>query len=302
MPQLAISVHDLSKKYDSGFAVSHTNFVVPLGTICGFVGPNGAGKTTTIRMLLGLITPTGGTGEILGQPITSPDKYLSQVGAMIEGPAFYPALSGAENLRVLATLGGFPRERVDQLLAQVGLAERGKSKYKTYSLGMKQRLGIAAALLPNPKLLILDEPTNGLDPEGIQEIRQLLRSLADNGTTVFVSSHLLSELELISEYLVMLRKGEVVFAGPMQDLFDAQQPFMLVKTANSADLEKIISIASSAGHKAHIRDGVAHIEGPAEWAGELNKLAFDAGILLTQLSPQLPNLEETFFEMTGSQK
>ena len=302
MPDLAISVSDLSKKYESGFAVSHTNFRVPAGTICGFVGPNGAGKTTTIRMLLGLISPTGGTGEILGQPITSPDKYLSQVGAMIEGPAFYPALSGAENLKVLATLGGFPIERVDQLLQQVGLAERGKSKYKTYSLGMKQRLGIAAALLPNPKLLILDEPTNGLDPEGIQEIRQLLRSLADNGTTVFVSSHLLSELELISEYLVMLRKGEVVFAGPMQELFDAQQPFMLVRTEKESDLAKIISLAESAGHKAHIRDGVAHIEGPAEWAGTLNKLAFDAGILLTQLSPQLPNLEETFFEMTGDQK
>jgi len=302
MPDLAISVSDLSKKYESGFAVSHTNFRVPAGTICGFVGPNGAGKTTTIRMLLGLISPTGGTGEILGQPITSPDKYLSQVGAMIEGPAFYPALSGAENLKVLATLGGFPIERVDQLLQQVGLAERGKSKYKTYSLGMKQRLGIAAALLPNPKLLILDEPTNGLDPEGIQEIRQLLRSLADKGTTVFVSSHLLSELELISEYLVMLRKGEVVFAGPMQELFDAQQPFMLVRTEKESDLTKIISLAEGAGHKAHIRDGVAHIEGPAEWAGTLNKLAFDAGILLTQLSPQLPNLEETFFEMTGDQK
>ena len=187
MPQLAISVSDLSKKYDSGFAVSHTNFEVPAGTICGFVGPNGAGKTTTIRMLLGLISPSGGTGRILGEPITSPEKYLSQVGAMIEGPAFYPALSGAENLKVLATLGGFPLERVDQLLAQVGLADRGKSKYKTYSLGMKQRLGIAAALLPNPKLLILDEPTNGLDPEGIQEIRQLLRSMADGGTTLFVS-------------------------------------------------------------------------------------------------------------------
>jgi ABC-2 type transport system ATP-binding protein len=302
MPQLAISVSDLSKKYDSGFAVSHTNFQVPVGTICGFVGPNGAGKTTTIRMLLGLISPSGGTGRILGEPITSPEKYLSQVGAMIEGPAFYPALSGAENLKVLATLGGFPLERVDQLLAQVGLADRGKSKYKTYSLGMKQRLGIAAALLPNPKLLILDEPTNGLDPEGIQEIRQLLRSLADSGTTVFVSSHLLSELEIISEYLVMLRKGEVVFAGPMQDLFDAQQPFMLVKTEDKSDLEKIIALAESAGHKAHIRDGVAHIEGPAEWAGVLNKLAFEAGILLTQLSPQLPNLEETFFEMTGDQK
>jgi ABC-2 type transport system ATP-binding protein len=167
---------------------------------------------------------------------------------------------------------------------------------------MKQRLGIAAALLPNPKLLILDEPTNGLDPEGIQEIRQLLRKLADEGTTVFVSSHLLSELEIISEYLVMLRKGEVVFAGAMQDLFDAQQPFMLVKTEVASDLAKVISIAESAGHKSHIRDGVAHIEGPAEWAGVLNKLAFDAGILLTQLSPQLPNLEETFFEMTGDQK
>ena len=253
-------------------------------------------------MLLGLISPTGGNGQILGESISSPEKYLSSVGAMIEGPAFYPALSGAENLRVLATLGGFPQERVDQLLKQVGLADRGKSKYKTYSLGMKQRLGIAAALLPNPKLLILDEPTNGLDPEGIQEIRQLLRELADKGTTVFVSSHLLSELEIISEYLVMLRKGEVVFAGPIQELFDQQQPFMIVKTASEQDLQKIITIAQAAGHKAHLRDGAAHIEGPAEWAGTLNKLAFESGILLTQLSPQLPNLEETFFEMTGEQK
>jgi ABC-2 type transport system ATP-binding protein len=302
MSNLAISVKDLSKKYGANFAVSHTNFEVPLGSICGFVGPNGAGKTTTIRMLLGLISPTGGDAKILGEPISDPDKYLTNVGAMIEGPAFYPALSGAENLRVLATLGGFPQERVDQLLKQVGLADRGGSKYKTYSLGMKQRLGIAAALLPNPKLLILDEPTNGLDPEGIQEIRQLLRALADNGTTVFVSSHLLSELELISDYLVMLRKGEVVFAGPIQDLFDQQQPFMVVKTQNDQDLSKIISLAESAGHKAHLRDGSAHIEGPAEWAGTLNKLAFESGILLTQLSPQLPNLEETFFEMTGDQK
>jgi ABC-2 type transport system ATP-binding protein len=167
---------------------------------------------------------------------------------------------------------------------------------------MKQRLGIAAALLPNPRLLILDEPTNGLDPEGIQEIRQLLRELADKGTTVFVSSHLLSELEIISEYLVMLRKGEVVFAGPIQDLFDQQQPFMIVKTESEQDLQKIIAIAQAAGHKANLRDGAAHIEGPAEWAGTLNKLAFESGILLTQLSPQLPNLEETFFEMTGAQK
>lgn len=300
MSELAISVSDLSKKYGPRLAVAHANFQVPRGKICGFVGPNGAGKTTTIRMLLGLISPTGGSGEILGEPITSPENYLPLVGAMIEGPAFYPALSGAENLKVLATLGGFPIERVAQLLAQVGLADRANSKYKTYSMGMKQRLGIAAALLPNPKLLILDEPTNGLDPEGIQEIRQLLRSLADTGTTIFVSSHLLSELELISEYLVMLRLGEVVFAGPIQDLFEQQQPFMLVKTQDAGDLSKIITIAQDAGHKSHIRDGIAHIEGPADWAGTLNKLAFEAGIVLTQLSPQLPNLEETFFEMTGA--
>ncbi len=302
MTTMAISVRDLSKKYDSGFAVSHANFEVPLGTICGFVGPNGAGKTTTIRMLLGLISPTGGTAEILGESIKHPDKYLSQVGAMIEGPAFYPALSGEENLKVLATLGGFPIERVGQLIKEVGLEGRGGSKYKTYSLGMKQRLGIAAALLPNPKVLILDEPTNGLDPEGIQEVRDLLKRLASQGTTVFVSSHLLSELELISEYIVMLRKGEVVFAGTMNDLLLEQQPVILVKTEKESDLQKIIDIAHGDGHQATIRSGVAHIEGPAEWAGTLNRQAFEAGIVLTQLAPQLPNLEETFFEMTGDRK
>jgi len=148
MPNTAISVSDLSKKYDDRLAVSHINFEVPLGTVCGFVGPNGSGKTTTMRMLLGLITPTTGQGHILGEPIEHPEKYLSRVGAMIEGPAFYPALSGYENLMVLAKLGGFPLERVQQLLDRVGLGDRGKSKFKTYSLGMKQRLGIAAALLP----------------------------------------------------------------------------------------------------------------------------------------------------------
>ena len=299
MTSVAISARDLSKKYDSGFAVSHANFEVPLGTICGFVGPNGAGKTTTIRMLLGLITPTGGTAEVLGESINQPEKYLPRVGAMIEGPAFYPALSGEENLKVLATLGGFPTERVSELIKTVGLEGRGDSKYKTYSLGMKQRLGIAAALLPEPKVLVLDEPTNGLDPEGIQEIRDLLKKLASEGTTVFVSSHLLSELELISEYIVMLRKGEVVFAGSMQDLLAQQQPIILVKTENPADLQTIIELAQRDGHKATIRSDIAHIEGPAEWAGTLNRRAFEAGITLTQLSPQLPNLEETFFEMTG---
>ena len=299
MSNTAISVTDLSKKYGDQVAVSHATFEVPLGTICGFVGPNGSGKTTTMRMLLGLITPSGGTGEILGESIKHPEKYLSRVGAMIEGPAFYPALSGKENLNVLATLGGFSTDRVRGLLDQVGLGDRGKSKFKTYSLGMKQRLGIAAALLPNPKLLMLDEPTNGLDPEGIQEVRALLRSLANNGTSVFVSSHLLSELELISDYLVMLRKGEVVFTGKMTDLMLAQQPVIIAKSNSEGDLVKLLAIAEGAGHQATIRDGAVHVQGPADWAQIFNQAAFDAGVTLSQLTPQLPNLEETFFEMTG---
>jgi ABC-2 type transport system ATP-binding protein len=299
MSSLAISVRDLSKKYGERMAVSHINFDVPLGTVCGFVGPNGSGKTTTMRMLLGLISHTGGSGQVLDASIDDPEKYLDRVGAMIEGPAFYPALTGAENLKVLATLGGFPIDRVQTLLDQVGLGDRAKSKYKTYSLGMKQRLGIAAALLPNPKLLMLDEPTNGLDPEGIQEVRALLRSLADNGTTVFVSSHLLSELEIISDYLVMLRKGEVVFAGKIEELLLAQQHVIIAKGQNHADLEKLVSIATSMGHSASIRNNEVHVHADADWASTLNRAAFDAGITLTQLTPQLPNLEETFFEMTG---
>ena len=299
MTNTAISVSDLSKKYDDRLAVSHINFEVPLGSVCGFVGPNGSGKTTTMRMLLGLITPTTGKGHILGEPIEHPEKYLSRVGAMIEGPAFYPALSGHENLMVLARLGGFPAERVQTLLEKVGLGERGKSKYKTYSLGMKQRLGIAAALLPNPKLLMLDEPTNGLDPEGIQEVRALLRDLANEGTTVFVSSHLLSELEIISDYIVMLRKGEIVFAGPIGDLMTKQQPTIIAKSQQNADLSMIAQIAEAAGYHAVIRNDSVHILAPMEWATQLNQAAFDAGIVLAQLAPQLPNLEETFFEMTG---
>ena len=299
MSTMAISVRDLSKKYGDRMAVSHINFDVPLGTVCGFVGPNGSGKTTTMRMLLGLISHTGGSGQVLDASIDEPEKYLDRVGAMIEGPAFYPALTGAENLKVLATLGGFPIERAQTLLEQVGLGDRAKSKYKTYSLGMKQRLGIAAALLPNPKLLMLDEPTNGLDPEGIQEVRALLRSLADNGTTVFVSSHLLSELEIISDYLVMLRKGEVVFAGKIEELLLAQQNVLIVKGQNPGDLEKILAIATSMGHSATIRNSEVHVQADADWAATLNRAAFDAGITLAQLTPQLPNLEETFFEMTG---
>ncbi len=298
MQNLAISVKDLTKIYGEQTAVSHATFEVPLGTVCGFVGPNGSGKTTTIRMLLGLIKPTGGSGTVLGEDIRSPEKYLSKVGAMIEGPAFYPMLSGRENLKVLADLGGFSYARVDSLLEKVGLGDRGSSKFKTYSLGMKQRLGIAAALLPDPQLLILDEPTNGLDPNGIQEIRELIKELADKGTSVFVSSHILSELEMISEYLVMLRKGKVLFTGRTQDLLSQQKAITSIKPEYQVDLNKLVEIVNNLGQEPRVESGMIHIAVGADFGATLNRAAFDVGITLSSISTQQPTLEETFFEMT----
>jgi ABC-2 type transport system ATP-binding protein len=295
---LALDVADLSKKYGDRMALSHANFEVPMGSICGFVGPNGSGKTTTIRMLLGLITPSTGSGHVLGESITQPEKYLPKVGAMIEGPAFYPALTGKQNLAVLAKLGGFSTDQIQKLLELVDLGDRGDSKFKTYSLGMKQRLGIAAALLPNPKLLVLDEPTNGLDPAGIHEVRTLLRKLADNGTTVFVSSHLLSEIEMISDYLVMLRQGKVIFSGKTIDLLAAQKPLILAKPENQNDLVKLNQIAQGLGIDSKIKEDLVEASADANFAAKLNKAAFDAGITLTSLTSIRPTLEETFFEMT----
>ena len=295
---LALDVADLSKKYGDRMALSHANFEVPMGSICGFVGPNGSGKTTTIRMLLGLITPTTGSGHVLGESITQPEKYLPNVGAMIEGPAFYPALSGMENLKVLAKLGGIPFSRCQELLELVGLGDRGNDKYKNYSLGMKQRLGIAAALLPNPKLLILDEPTNGLDPAGIQEVRDLLEKLASQGVTVFVSSHLLSELEMISKYLVMLRKGQVIFAGRIEELLNRNKPTILAKPSTLNALPFLAELINKTGHKAIVEADHVLVDAEESFAIQLNKLAFESGIVLSQLTPVRASLEETFFEMT----
>lgn len=296
---LALDVADLSKKYGDRMALSHANFEVPMGSICGFVGPNGSGKTTTIRMLLGLISPTTGSGHVLGESITHPEKYLPNVGAMIEGPAFYPALTGKQNLEVLAKLGGFDTGNIQKLLELVDLGDRGNSKFKTYSLGMKQRLGIAAALLPNPKLLVLDEPTNGLDPAGIHEIRTLLRQLADKGTTVFVSSHLLSEIEMISDYLVMLRQGKVIFSGKTSDLLATQKPIILAKPENHNDLSRLNEIAIKLGKSSKIKNDQIEINAELGFSSVFNKAAFEAGIVLSSLTPIRPTLEETFFEMTG---
>src|ERR1700729_541611 len=215
---LAVQTAGLTKRFGERTVVDDVALEIPQGAVCGFVGPNGAGKTTTIRMLLGLVRPTSGSGTILGGSLAEPATYLRKVGALIEAPAFYPQLSGRENLKVLARLGQLPLAAVDPVLGRSGLLARAGDRYRSYSLGMKQRLGIAAAMLAGPELLILDEPTNGLDPAGIVEMRSLIRSLANEGMTIFVSSHLLSEIEHICDHVVMIRSGRIVFQGSVDEL------------------------------------------------------------------------------------
>jgi ABC-2 type transport system ATP-binding protein len=300
---MAIELDGLTKAYGSRNAVDDLSFTVAPGTVCGFLGPNGAGKTTTIRMLLGLITPTGGgQASVLGHSITEPSAYLKRVGAMIEGPAFYSTLSGRQNLEVLATLGGFGAERIDAVLDQVDLGDRAADLYKSYSLGMKQRLGIAAALLPDPDLLVLDEPTNGLDPTGIREVRNLLRSLADDGTTVFVSSHLLEELQQICDDVVIIRTGRLLFAGPVDELIATQQAELVAVPEESEDLGRLAKVCDVAGYPASPSDGRLHIQAPVMWAGAFNRAAMAEGITLVELRPEQQSLEDIFFELTEAAK
>ena len=296
----AIEVKNLSKHYEEVSAVDNVSFNVPLGSICGFIGPNGSGKTTTIRMLLGLIAPTDGTGTVLGYDITQPSKYLEHVGAMIEGPAFYPMLSGRENLAIFARLGGIDQDRIDPLLDLVGLGPRGKHKFKTYSLGMKQRLGIAAALLPKPKLLMLDEPTNGLDPVGIQEIRELITRLASDGTTVFVSSHILAELEIICDTLVMYRKGKLLYNGLKSELLANQTILLNIEIEYSVDLSRAVEVVTKLGFEVNVDGGKLLIEADRESGAGINRALNSAGITANLIVAQQPTLEETFFTMTGA--
>jgi ABC-2 type transport system ATP-binding protein len=295
----AISLADLTKSYGARNAVDGLTFSVRTGTICGFIGPNGAGKTTTIRMLLGLITPTAGTATVLGHPISEPASYLARVGAMIEGPAFYPTLSARKNLQVLACLGGIGPDQVDRCLDQVDLGDRADDPFKSFSLGMKQRLGIAAALLPKPELLVLDEPTNGLDPTGIREVRVLLRSLADRGTTVLVSSHLLEELEQICDDVVIIRAGRLLFAGPVGELIVSQQADLVAVPENPDDLDRLAPLCQRAGYSAETNgDGRLHVAAPRAWAGELNRSAMADDITLVELGTTKQSLEDVFFELT----
>jgi len=295
---LAIGTEQLTKRYGTRAAVDGVSLQVPIGAIAGFVGPNGAGKTTTIRMLLALARPTAGRIEVLGVSSSRPQDYLPRVGALIEGPAFYPGLSARRNLEVLAALGGIDRRRIEPLLAQVGLQGRERDAVKTYSQGMRQRLGIAAALLPSPALLILDEPTNGLDPAGIQEIRQLLRNLREQGITILMSSHLLAEVEQIADWIILLNRGKVAYQGRMDALLKGQQTALIVGAASADELRIIAAVAREQQYESELGDGQLRVLAPANFAGTLNQRALEAGAIITELHVERSSLEETFFSLT----
>jgi ABC-2 type transport system ATP-binding protein len=293
-----LSANGLTKTFGKLKAVDGLTFEMPRGGVIGFVGPNGAGKSTTIRMLLGLIKPTGGNAEVLGHGICNPSAYMNKVGALIESPVFYPGLSGTNNLRALAKLGGFPPEQVPWALEMVGLSSRASDKVGNYSMGMKQRLGIAIALLPNPELLILDEPANGLDPAGIVEIRNLLRQIGSSGKTVFVSTHLLSEVEAQADRLVMIHNGKLVFAGGLADIMQKACESVYAAPEKTTDLPRLIEVVRKAGHLFREEDDAIIITAPKEWSSELNRLAVSQGVNLRELRPQCESLEDIFLSMT----
>ncbi len=284
----------LTKRYGNVRAVESLDLTVRAGEVYGFLGPNGAGKTTTLRMLLGLIRPTAGSVRLFGQP--PGPRFLDRVGALIEGPAFYPYLSGRQNLSVLASRAGVKGTRVDQVLETVELSGRSGDRYKTYSLGMKQRLGLAAALLKDPELLILDEPTNGLDPAGITDMRVTIRRLAEGGTTVLLSSHLLAEVQQTCDRVGVIFEGRLVADTSVAELREggslrvSAEPLRLAEAA-VADLIGADRVSAGA-------DALT-IDVPREDAAKVNAALVTAGAQVSELRWAEPDLESLFFDLTG---
>jgi len=310
---IAIDVRGLSKRYGRRVVVNDLDLRVPAGAVAGFIGPNGAGKTTTLRMLLGLVRPTAGAGSVLGQPLREPARYLPRVGALIESPALYPRLSARRNLEALALLAGLDVAEVDPVLAEVGLAERAEDEVRSYSLGMKQRLAIAAALLGDPDLLVLDEPTNGLDPLGIRLMRELIRGLAVRGgrrRTVVVSSHLLAEVEQICDWIMVVDRGRLAYQGPPDGLLAGGGQRVTLRPELPADVGMLADLAAGLGFAVE-RDAdrvlAAFVprQPPAGLAAEghaqavdplaqLNRAAHAQGITLVEIAPARVTLEERY--------
>jgi ABC-2 type transport system ATP-binding protein len=301
MTSTALSVSGLTKRYGGRTVVDHLDLELPRGVVAGFVGPNGAGKTTTMGMLLGLVRPSGGSGMVLGSSIDRPAAYLSRVGALVESPAFYPALTGIENLTMFATVAGHAPASTQAVLEVVGLHGRGADRYRDYSLGMKQRLGIAAALLGDPDLLILDEPANGLDPQGMREMRGLIGRLAGSGRTVLVSSHDLSELEQVCDWLVLIDTGRSLYQGPTRELMAGVTTELVVRSERMADQSALAEVLTACGnrvavddHRLVVNDGGTDLD---RLAAAVNRAAFDAGIVLAELSPQRTTLEDRYLSL-----
>ncbi len=279
-------------------AVDGLTVDVEQGRVIGLLGPNGAGKSTTIRMLLGLIRPTSGTATVLDESIEHPGRYIEHVGALIETPAFYPKLSGDTNLRTLTALDGQPNARIDKVLEIVKLTSRRGDRVSEYSLGMKQRLGIAVALLRDPDILILDEPMNGLDPAGIVEIRTLLKDLSQQGKTILVSSHLLSEVQAVADQVIIIDKGRLIFEGDLAALLDEAAHEVVVVPETAADLVTLAEVLERAGYALTVDDGAICVAGAVDAPARLNRLACDRGITLAELRVRDEDLEAGFLRLT----
>jgi len=299
--EVVIRLQNLSKRYGKRMAVNSLSLEIHRGDIFGFLGPNGAGKTTTIRMLFGLIAPTGGHVEILGQDMaTYRARVLPHVGALIETPALYLYMSGRDNLKAVASvLGGVSAERIDTVLEIVGLKQRQKDRVRTYSLGMKQRLGVAIALLQDPDILILDEPANGLDPAGIVEMRDLMHRLADEGKTVFISSHILSEVQQICSRVAIINHGQLITETTVDDLISSKGEYA-VKVENGQEALKMIQ-RWPWGQSARLdSEGTLITPAPNGRGRDLNLFLVNAGFAPDSLAPSVQDLEQVFLELTNA--
>ena len=290
-----VETRDLTKRYGPRIvAVDGIDLMVRRGEVYGFLGPNGAGKTTTLRMLLGLIRPTSGEASVLGKVPGHPEG-LARVGALIESPAFYPYLSGRDNLRVMARYAGVPKKGIRAALETVDLAERARDKFSTYSLGMKQRLGVAAALLKDPELLILDEPTNGLDPAGMADMRALIRRLGSGERTVLLSSHQLGEVEQICDRVGVITTGRLISEGTVEELRGAGS---LLVTAKPLDRARECAEGLLGRERVEVAGDALRLDADTEAAGCINRELVKAEVEVTELRRVERTLEEVFLQMT----
>jgi ABC-2 type transport system ATP-binding protein len=292
-----ISVEGLTKRFGEVLAVDNLSFAVDEGTVVGFLGPNGAGKTTTLRTLLGLITPTTGRATIDGRPYRELPDPIHHVGALLEASSFHPGRSARNHLRIVATAAGLPAARADQVLAQVGLAGAARRRVGGFSLGMRQRLGLATALLGDPRVLVLDEPANGLDPEGVHWLRGLLRHLADQGRTVLVSSHVLAEIAQTVDQVVIIAAGRLVTQSTLAALTDQAKGAVRIRSADTQALRDLlvrqgVSVELTASDEL-VASGVS--------SEQIGRVAAGANIAIYEMRSESSNLEEAFLQLTGPQ-